>query len=395
MPWLKWLGAFSACLALSSPSRQAAPLQAPSPAEPRSGQSPQLILRTQEEKGRGYQTAHHIVLNVRVSDASGRPSTELEETDFTLLEDHQPRKIARFRSIQGGSAISPAHIILVLDTVNNSSGRLGYFGREIERYLRKGDGLLAYPMSIALFSDSGVSVGHPSRDRNALIEELKALTGHLHTIDCADTVDMNKRYLPTRSRLAPTDPNPQLDCMNHQFNASVTALTSLAEQQASVPVRVILVWIGQGWPSLTDNGFIPDTASIKRSFFHNLVEISSAMTEAQVTLDAIASPDLSPGPGARNSNDSAFFNGVRNESQATPGSLGLHALAHESGGQILKNTKDIAGEINACIADAESYYVLSFDSSPAAGFGEYHSLEVKVDKPELTVRTNTLYYAEQ
>jgi len=134
---------------------------------------------------------------VRVSDASGKPSPEPKETDFTLLEDHQPRKIARFRSVQGGSAIAPAHIILVLDTVNNSSGRLGYFRREIERYLKEGDALLVYPMSIALFTDSGISVVQPSRDRNALIEELKALTGYLHTIDCADAVDKDKRYLPT------------------------------------------------------------------------------------------------------------------------------------------------------------------------------------------------------
>jgi len=156
-----------------------------------------------------------------------------------------------------------------------------------------------------------------------------------------------------------------------------------------------MVWIGQGWPSLSDSGFIPDTPSIKRRFFHNLVEISNSLTKAQVTLDAIASPDVSPGPGAQNSHDSAFFDGVRNESQVTAGSLGMHALTHQSGGHVLKNTKDNAGESNACIADAESYYVLSFDSPPAAGFGEYHSLEVKVHKPELTVRTNTLYYGEQ
>ena len=254
-------------------------------------------------------------------------------------------------------------------------------------------------MSIALVSGSGTRVGQPSRDRNALIEELRALDANLHTMDCADAVDKDKGYLPSRSGLAPIDPNPQLDCVNHQFNASVMALDSLAEQQRNLPVRVILVWIGQGWPLLSDNGFKPDTPSIKQSFFRNLVGISSALTEAQVTLDAIASPDAevrnSPDAEARNSHDNAFFDGVPNESQVTAGSLSLHALAHQSGGQILKNTKDIAGEISACIADAESYYVLSFDSPPAGGFGEYHSLRVKVDKPELKVRTNTLYYAEQ
>ena len=103
-------------------------------------------------------------------------------------------------------------------------------------------------------------------------------------------------------------------------------------------------------------------------------------------------PSRSPDPDG---NDSTFFDGVRNEDQVKAGSLGLHVLAHQTGGHILTDARDWAGEIGACLADAESYYVLSFDAPPAAGFGEYHSLAVKVDKPDLNVRTNTLYYAEQ
>jgi hypothetical protein len=58
-------------------------------------------------------------------------------------------------------------------------------------------------------------------------------------------------------------------------------------------------------------------------------------------------------------------------------------------------SKNIPAGIAACIADAENYYGLSFDSAPAAEPDEYHSLEVKVDDPGLKVRTNTAFYAEQ
>jgi len=391
LPWLRWLGILSACLALSFTSRQASPLQAPSgqSAGPQSDPLPQLRRRTPEERERINQATHRIFLNVYVSDASGKSPTDLKQTDFTLIEDHQLRKVEGFRSVQGSSAIAPAHIILVLDAVNNPSRKLGYFRREIEKYLRQGDGPLAYPMSIALSSNSGVSVGLPSRDRSALLQELKALTDNLHTIGCAEAAE-DERYLPGHNGLSPLDPNPRLDCLNHHFNTSVKALASLAQQQVDVPVRVILVWIGQGWPLLSSNGFVPDTPSVKRSFFHDLVEVSSALMEGQVTLDAIASPSAE----SRNAHDRAFFDGVPDQSQVTAGSLGLHPLAHQSGGQILTNTKDIAGEIDACLADTKSYYVLSYDSPPATAFGEYHSIQVKVDKPGLTVRTNTLYYAE-
>jgi hypothetical protein len=47
------------------------------------------------------------------------------------------------------------------------------------------------------------------------------------------------------------------------------------------------------------------------------------------------------------------------------------------------------------MADSANYYQLSFDTPPSNNFGEYHSIEVKLDRPDLTARTRTLYYAEQ
>jgi hypothetical protein len=46
------------------------------------------------------------------------------------------------------------------------------------------------------------------------------------------------------------------------------------------------------------------------------------------------------------------------------------------------------------IADAGSYYALSFDSAPGGNPDEYRSLQVKVNKPGLTAGTNTAYYAQ-
>jgi VWFA-related protein len=152
--------------------------------------------------------------------------------------------------------------------------------------------------------------------------------------------------------------------------------------------------MGAGWPLLSGPEFKPDTAAIKQNFFDNRMEISTALRQAQITLDAVSLPD----PGAlarfRSGGGNALFDGVPTEHQVTAGSLSLQALAHESGGQILMERKDVADEISECIADAESYYVLWFDAAAAKKPGEYHSLEVKVDRPGVTVRTNADYYAQ-
>ena len=346
----------------------------------------QLIPRSQEERERAGQAAHHIFLNVYVTGPAGKQATGLKKTNFSLLVDGKPWMIQQFESIAGEPDVSPAQVILVLDTVNNSAGKLSHFRQEIEKYLNERGAQLANPTSIALVTTKAASITPPSRDRDALRAELKSLDSSLHTKACSDAVDKSASYLPNSGNgIATRDPNPQLDCANRQFNASIKALDSLAEQQGNATARVILIWIGQGWPLLSERGFKPDTPEITESFFRDLVSISSAMTEAQVTLDAIASPNLQH-IGAQD---------TRLAAEVTRDSLSLHALAHQSGGQVLKDTKDIAAEINACVADAESYYVLSFDAPPAATFGEPHVLEVKADDPQLTVRTNTLYYAEQ
>ena len=51
-------------------------------------------------------------------------------------------------------------------------------------------------------------------------------------------------------------------------------------------------------------------------------------------------------------------------------------------------------QIASAVADANSFYVLTFEGLVGDGPNEYHSLEIKLDKPGLKVRTRTGYYAQ-
>ena len=329
-------------------------------------------------------------------DPSGKPESALKQTDFTVLEDDRPVQVAEFQAVQASSTTNPAEIILVLDEVNNSSGKITHFRKEIEKYLGQGEGLLAHPTAIAVLSDSGVKIGASSRDRSALIEELNQLAGNFHKITCADMtpdLECNVPKMPGDAA-PPCDPNPRLECLNQQFNASVPALTSLVQTQTDRHRRKILVWIGQGWPLLDSNRFIPDTPEVKERFFHNLVEVSSAIVEGRVTLDSISSSEVLP-VSPRRISESFFVKGVPDQSHASASSLALQALAYQSGGLVLPGSKNIAGQISRCVAESETYFELAFDSPPAARYGEYHSIAVKVDEPRRTVRTRTVIYGEQ
>ncbi len=288
--------------------------------------------------------------------------------------------------------------MLLLDAVNNSSRDLANDRKGIEVFLRESPEPLVYPTSIAVLSDGEIRSGPPTRDRGALLGELEDLSSRLHPIACASDVNPNDRT--TRAVWMPgtvsgVDSSKELNCLNQRFVTSISALTRFAKLQIDIPGRVILIWMGSGWPLLNNKQFRPDDASVKASFFANLVQVSTALREAQVTLDVLLPSSLFRTAESRNEHDDAFFNGVPNQDEVTAASLGVQALAHQSGGQILMGAKNIPSGISACMADAKSYYELAFDSPPAAQFGEYHSLQVKVERPGSTVRTNTVYYAEQ
>jgi VWFA-related protein len=401
MAHLRIVGAFVVVFALSAWSQQPAPSpQTEQPQAPAAAPPVTLTPRSHEEREVRYQTQHHIILNLFVTDASGKPVTGLKQEDFTLLDNGQPRTFASFRTVEGSAGIAPVRVVLMLDTVNNSPKDITSDVKGIEQFLKQSQARLTYPTSIALLSGSGAKVGQPSQDRDALISQLRTLTKDVHQFDCTDTRGGSQQVFTTinlgtgSTVLDGVHPDEKSGCLNQRFQRSVSALTKFATEQEDVLGRVLLIWIGRGWPLLLEREFRDDSTALRQNFFDNLVLISTTLREAQVTLDAVFSPDLYRRIQLRSDHDNTFFNGVPTEDQVTASSLGLQVLAHQSGGQILLDSKDLASEIGKCVADAESYYVLSFDTPPAGRPGEFHSIQVNADQPGLKVRTNTAYYTQ-
>jgi hypothetical protein len=54
---------------------------------------------------------------------------------------------------------------------------------------------------------------------------------------------------------------------------------------------------------------------------------------------------------------------------------------------------NLSDQLTRCIADANSYYEISFEASDAGRVVAYHALTVKADLAKVEVRTLTSYYA--
>jgi VWFA-related protein len=69
----------------------------------------------------------------------------------------------------------------------------------------------------------------------------------------------------------------------------------------------------------------------------------------------------------------------------------LRYLAEETGGFAIVNTNDIAGELKRVDAETSDYYVLGFYSSNPDPTKRTRTLEVKVDRPNVTVASRKEY----
>ncbi len=320
-------------------------------------------------------TDRQITLDVHVTDRSGASVRGLQKEDLTLLDDKQPQNILSFRAVNGGgtsTADPPVEIVLVVDAVNASFRSVALERDAVKKFLLRNGGKLAQPVSLIIFSDAGTATQNgSSRDGNAL----------------AALLDQYETGLRSSKR------SQGFYGATERFSMLLNALTSLAESEGTRPGRNLMIWISPGWPLLSGpNVELSDRDELQ--IFQSIVTASTTLRQAHITLYSVDPLGSADAGGVRTSYYKEFLKGVKSPSRALPANLGLQVLAVQSGGLVFNTTNDLTSAIANCVADADAFYVLSFNTPPADGPNEYHAIEVTVDKPGITARTRTGYYAQ-
>jgi VWFA-related protein len=355
------------------------------------GGTPQLIPRSAEERSRASRLSHEIVLNVLVTDATGMAIGGLTEEKFSVLEDDRAQQISFFRPAQ------PPHVVLLLDALNSSQRSYAAERRAAEQYLTDGHASLDHGMAIGWLSESGIHVNAESRDPKTLLSQIEAASRiptwtrpGQETAQVIGAADWDLGNIPSAIQNA----NHGWDEKSWRFVVSVNALTTFALQQENVPGRIVVLWLGPGWPLLTGPGFRPDTAETKNRFFDRIADLSNDLRDAQVTLITVASPELLRAADLTSGYYVPFLGAVAAPDQASAANLALPVLAIHSGGQVLDQDSDMATAIANSVARIDSGYSLVFQSSPSRQPDRYRSLQVTVSAPGAVVRTVTGYYAQ-
>jgi VWFA-related protein len=312
-----------------------------------------------------------ITLDVRVTDKSGAPIQGLQQQDFTLLDNNHPQSIASFAAVETAAPTNPpVEVLVAIDAINVPFVTVGFERSQIRSFLVQNGGELAHPLSLLAFSSDGTKVvKDASTDGNAIAAAYDQFQTGLRDI--------------TRSQ--------GVYGAQDRFNLSLSSFHSMVSTVAAVPGRKLLIWISAGWPLLSGPR-IELSPQTYQQLFDAIVATSSELIQNRVTVYSV--DPLGMADSADSQYYTEFVKGVTSPSHTQPGNLALQVLAVQSGGRVINDTNDLSAAIANCVADANSYYALSFNTAPSEHPNEYHSLAVKIDKPGATARTRTGYYAQ-
>lgn len=312
---------------------------------------------------------HSITIDVSVMDKAGEHIRGLSTSDFTLLDNKQPVKFTGFRVLDTkASPADPVHIVIVVDTINTGFEAVAREREELEQFLKEDGGRLAHPTSIAIFADSGIKVEQGSTsDGAALLAALNKLGPELRI------VGRNTGFYGAAERL----------------EMSLNQLAQLAAFEAKQPGKKMILFISPGWPIFARAG---NEADLKQRtwVFDTLVRLTNGLREANITLYTLDPFELGrTDPFYYQS----FLKPVPTVKNAEYPNLALQVLSEHSGGKVLVQGRDITGELNAAVRDANASYELTFSAAPGDRADEYHALQVQVDKPGAVIHTSAGYYA--
>ena len=306
-----------------------------------------------------------------VTDAAGRPVSDLAPWDFTLLDNGQPAKIRTMHNSLAASEPAP-EVIFVLDAVNLSHQQLTQTERAIVHFLRRNNGRLDSPCFLYRLTRDGLfSSSTPTRDGNMLADEVEQHEFPRTVWRAGWTAG---RAGPAALWAIKLNPN----------SLSISALGSIAIDQRELAGRKVVVWISPGWPVL----------GIADSDFNEITELSTRLREARITLDNV-NVWLNPIPSF---NYRDYLEAPRSQKDMQPAKMALQVIAAHTGGLVLDSSGNLDGEIERCVREVRSFYTLTFNPPHTYAMDDYHDLRVEVRvgvaRPALTVRAPTGYYNE-
>lgn len=349
-------------------------------------------------------TMSQVIVNVSVTDRSGKPVESLTRADFEILEDGKPQTVQACEFQRLGTKplppLDPATQFAQRQPAptNSPSNNAAPSGNQLSKYQDR-------RLIVVLFDFSSMETAEQIRARDAALKflssqmtssdlvsimvfgsELKTvqdftgdrdqLTSVIHSFhigeasDLAATADTGADSQDQSGMFTPDD--TEFNIFN--TDRKLAALQEAAQKLARFPEKKALVYIASGVPKTGVDNQSQLEATVNAAVRANVAffPIDARGLVAQVpggdaTQTGAAGSGLHSGAAQRNLKDSF------QDSQET-----LYTLAADTGGKALLDTNDLAAGFHEVQEDINSYYMLAYESTNSAEDGRYRRIQVRL-----------------
>lgn len=307
-----------------------------------------------------------LEVDARVFDREGHFVTDLSVEDFDILEDGVPQKIQTMflvndRAATGLAAKStmpraPQTWILVFDQQHLNMGGYVRARRAVGAFLanrfRPGD-------LVGIVSDDKMMNRRISSVPSEYLAALKKVMAPFDAMSrVADAAEAELPYGDDEAGVTMAELLRGRSTINARsaLDATLRTLDALARGLASIPGPKTIVLMSDGFGD--------------QDRLNTLRTIVDRMNRAGARIYALDTRGLAGGP-------SDFMN----------------SLAVDTGGRTLFNENNFGRALDAVAADTNVYYVLGYQPTNTKYDGKPRRIEVKVKRPEVTVRARSGYLA--
>jgi VWFA-related protein len=358
-------------------------------------------------------------IEVIVTDSKGKRVSGLTKDDFLVLQDNIPQTITNFYAVAGGKLLLEdgktvsieepaaaevvpeelkARYVLYVDNLNIQPLNRNRMFKSLKQFVRETVGKQAEAM-VVVFNRSLKVRRHFTSDPTEVLkvlEEIEGETGSATTL-VSDRKDALQRINDAQNA-------SQADMIARQFaqayrndlEFAVDGIKTTIDGLAGVSGRKVLVYMSEGLPSTVglelydtiQRKFREQTNSLNQFEFDMNSRYASIVQEANaqgVTIWALDASGLmvddmvTAENKSMDTRPSSFI--MRTNTQAP-----LQMMAEQTGGLAAINTNDWKDSLDDLASDFSNFYSLGYRSSKAS-VDKPHSIEVKVKRKGLTVRT--------
>jgi VWFA-related protein len=353
-----------------------------------------------------------VVVDVVATDSKGQPVTGLNGEDFTVLENGVPQKISTFTFQHPGEAPAPesrslppnivtnapwfksgALDVILFDSVNGEFAAQSYAKAQLAKFfsnttLDRPVALFVLETRVRLLQDFTTDAA----TLRAAIEKYKPI------VQGANTESFE-------SRESPFTTYGDYHTNDRNIETTLNQLHALAKILGGYPGRKNLIWLSESFPVvlfpeqvLTGNPIlnlprgsdkpspgggqspstITDLTRAGGGTLKDYAELVKKVADAMMTAQVAVYPVDAAGVGK---NDHLASQHTAND------------LAERTGGKAFHNTNDLTGSMRASVEDGSTYYTLAYYPENKKWDGQFRVIQIKANRPDITLRYRLGYYA--